>query len=251
MSDWQKKAGRKELPHMSVQIASSFCRILRRESKAWRRFIKPMSQRKLMLNNFGANAYLQSAPIPVSAFIPGSKKEKTLIIGAGEIGKSLAECLKPIYEVYLKDVKDDVRGEFEVINICYPYSKDFVKITQAYIKKYNPKLTIIHSTIKPGTSRLIGKNVVHSPVNGKHPNLAQSLKIFVKFIGGMDSFSTFKAVDYLNRAGIRTQVFASPETTELAKVLCTTRYGWAVMEMKETARLCEQYGVPFHEVYTE
>ena len=67
----------------------------------------------------------------------------------------------------------------------------------------------------------------------------------------MDSFSTFKAVDYLNRAGIRTQVFASPETTELAKVLCTTRYGWAIMEMKETARLCEQYGVPFHEVYTE
>lgn len=172
---------------------------------------------------------------------------KTLIIGAGEIGKSLKEVLDSTYEVHLIDKDSKVIGQYDVINICYPYSKDFVKITKDYIKKYSPKLTIIHSTVPVGTTRKIG--AVHSPVNGRHPNLAKSILTFVKFIGANNAYDANDAHDFLSKAGIKVIPFASSEATELAKIMCTTRLGMDVIYMKEMIKLCDKYNVPFNQAY--
>ena len=179
------------------------------------------------------------------------EKEKTLIIGAGEVGTSLANALKDTYEVFVRDRSTLVKEKFKVIHICYPYSDKFIDITKSYIKEYQPRLVIVHSTVKPGTTRKLGYLAVHSPINGKHPNLEQSIRTFTKVIGGVNTFKVYEAVQFLNRANIRTMVFSSPEASELAKICCTTQYGWYIAVMKEIARVCNEYNVPFHEVYTE
>lgn len=179
-------------------------------------------------------------------------KDKTLVIGAGEIGTSLGRVLADAYEVEWHDPQREknATGTFDVINITYPYSDKFIDITREYMARFRPKLVIIHSTISPGTTEKLGKGVVHSPVNGKHPDLANDIKTFIKFIGANDAYSGYKAIQYLHKAGIPLKLFSSSRATEVAKILCTTRYGMAILEMKETIKVCDEYGVPFHEVYS-
>jgi len=58
------------------------------------------------------------------------------------------------------------------------------------------------------------------------------------------------AYSYLDNAGIKTKRVSSPEASELSKILCTTYYGWNIIFCKEAARVCEEFNVPFEEVYT-
>jgi hypothetical protein len=182
-------------------------------------------------------------------------KEKTLIIGGGEIGKSLKNVLDPYYDVYIRDIDvpawDTPESQFRVIHIPYPFFDSFVSVTQQYIRRYRASVCIVHSTVPPGTTASIGTMAVHSPVNGRHPNLEEGIRTFVKFVGGTDVYTVFDAVRFLNVAGLRTHVFSSSNATELAKIMCTTQLGWFVVLMKEIAAECEKQGVPFHEVYTE
>jgi len=174
---------------------------------------------------------------------------KNLIIGQGEIGKSLYEVLSKAHETYIRDKEDLQIDGIEVLNICYPYHKDFVKTTKAYIKQYKPKVVIIHSTVKPGTTKQCGDLCVHSPAHGKHPNLQEGILTFVKYIGGEDVYSVFLADKFLKEAGIDTQVVANSKTSELSKIFCTSYYGWNIIFMKEMAKICKKEGVSFKEVY--
>jgi len=176
---------------------------------------------------------------------------KNLIIGGGEIGKSLYEVLKYSHETYIRDVDDIKLDGVEVLNICYPPIKDFIKVTKAYIKQYNPKVTIIHSTVAPGTTEKCGENVVHSPVHGKHPNLQGGILTFVKYVGGNNAYSVNLANRFLKQAKIKTKVVANSKTSEISKIMCTSYYGWVIIFMKEMVKICKENGVPFNEVYSD
>ena len=112
---------------------------------------------------------------------------RTLIIGAGEVGYSLKRALEDKHEVFIRDKEKGDFKKIEVLNICYPPSKDFIKITKKYIEEYHPKVTIIHSTVPPGTTDKCGENVVHSPIHGKHPNLKEGIFTYVKYLGGKNA----------------------------------------------------------------
>ena len=189
-------------------------------------------------------------PIQMIPKLPVEKRG-VLIIGAGEIGQSLFNVLRLYYDVSIRDIENTISDQFDILNICYPYSDKFIEITRKYINQYKPSLTIINSTVKPGTTKLLGEGVVHSPINGRHPYLEEGIKTFIKFIGGNDIYSVFRAVNFFNKAGITTQVFSNSTATEMAKILCTTYYGWNIVFMKEVARICDEIKLPFHEVYTE
>ena len=177
---------------------------------------------------------------------------KTLIIGNGEVGKSLAQVLAPYHEVHIRDKNDEELGleGIEVLNICYPPSPEFVEQTKKYIKKYKPKLTIIHSTVPIGTTRSLGKWVVHSPIHGKHPDLSAGIKTFVKYVGGAHPSAVYMATQFLGKAGINAKVVSSPEASELSKIMCTSYYGWNILFMKEVEKLCEKLNIDFSDVYT-
>lgn len=172
----------------------------------------------------------------------------TLIIGNGEMGSALANVLSEVYEpVFVKDVEDLKLDKVKWMHVCYPYNKDFVKITQDYINKYKPTYTIIHSTVVVGTTRKIGENVWHSPMRGLHPDLESGIKTFTKYIGG--KFNS-EVNNYFADAGIKFVHVDDPETTELGKLLDTTYYGWIIAFCKEAEKICKEYKADFSVAYT-
>ena len=57
---------------------------------------------------------------------------------------------------------------------------------RAYIRRFQPQLTIINSTVLPHTTRNLAKAtgaaIAYSPVRGKHARMAQELLHYTKFI---------------------------------------------------------------------
>jgi len=166
---------------------------------------------------------------------------KTLIIGAGEIGKSLCVVLSEEYRVTLID-KDGLGypDSFEMIHICFPYSENFIQQVKEYKERFNPKYVVIHSTVPVGTSSQC--NAWHSPVIGIHPNLENGLKTFDKFLGGKN---VKELIDYFRKGGIKIYPVDKPEYTELMKLCCTTYFGTCIEYTKEVKRLCKKNNVPF------
>jgi hypothetical protein len=161
---------------------------------------------------------------------------KSCIIGNGEIGKSL-------HKVLGGDITDVtfIYEKYDIIHICFPYkSEEFVDEVKRYQELFNPKYTVIHSTVQVGTSRKCG--AIHSPVIGVHPYLEESLKTFTKFLGGEKAG---EVADYFRRQNIKVYITDKSETTELMKLLCTTKYGIDIEYVKDVKKQCDKYGVPF------
>jgi UDP-N-acetyl-D-mannosaminuronate dehydrogenase len=186
-----------------------------------------------------------------------TKKEILIgILGYGEIGSSLAKFYK---NPKIKDLKrdDGLRG-IDILHICIPYNDKFVEIIKKEIKEIRPKLTIIHSTIAPGTTKKIISGlpkdlrvVVHSPVRGVHPYLYEGIKTFVKYIGAEDKKAGEMAKKHLESLGIKTKLAYPSKTSELAKLFCTTYYGLCIAWHGEMAKICKKEKVNFDDVVKE
>ena len=174
-----------------------------------------------------------------------------LVIGQGEVGRALASVLGTGYAgcVYVRDVEatEFVPARVDVLHICYPWHDDFVATTHAYQHTYKPFMTVIHSTVKPGTSDQCG--AVYSPVIGQHPYLADAMCRVRKVVGTSIDDEYELVAAFFAKCGVGTVRFSSALAAELAKVLCTTQYGLDILVCKHIAALCETHGVPFREVY--
>ena len=171
----------------------------------------------------------------------------TLIIGYGQIGKSLENVLKSKYNVYTIDLdsKQEALLSTDVMHIAFPYSKIFVKEVKKYKKKYNPKYTIIHSTVPMGTARKC--NAYYSPVRGIHPHLEQSLQTFVKYLAPRCDY----LAEYFRKVGVLIEQHDSTETLEIMKLYCTTIYGLNIIAEKEMYDFCKKNNLDFDLVYTK
>lgn len=171
------------------------------------------------------------------------------ILGYGEVGQAIARFFR---NPKIKDIKrDDGLAGVAVLHICLPWGNKFVETVKKEIKKINPKLTIIHSTVPPGTTQKIGGMAVHSPVRGVHPNLFEGIKTFVKYIGADDKKAGRLAESHFRGLGIRTKVFFPSLTTEIGKILDTTYYGLAIAWHGEMKRVCDKFGINFEEAVTD
>lgn len=179
---------------------------------------------------------------------------KSIIIGfRGEVGNALKEILTDAYDdVSGIDVKKhetnsfgDLTGEFDIMHICFGYFNDFVHEVKEYQKKFNPKYTIIHSTVPVGTSWMC--DAMHSPIRGLHPNLKGGILTFPKFIGGP---AASYVADYFRKAGIKVILFDKPETTEALKLFDTEYYRHCIEFAKEVKEYCDKHQLNFSEVYT-
>ena len=170
-------------------------------------------------------------------------KKNIGILGYGEVGKAIAKLYK---NPKIKDLKrDDGLENIEVLNVCIPYNNNFIKIVKKEIKRIKPKLTIIHSTVAPNTTKKIGKMVVHSPVRGIHPNLYKGVKTFVKYIGADNKKAGQMAKKHLESLGIKTKVFQPSITTEIGKLFSTTYYGLCIAWHGEMKEICDKEGIDF------
>ena len=91
---------------------------------------------------------------------------------------------------------------------------------------------------------------MHSPVMGVHPNLYESLKEFIKFVGAISYEDAQLAVSHLNEIGINAEFIGNPVTSELGKLLSTTYYGLCIAWHGEMYKMCATLGVDFDQAVT-
>ena len=137
--------------------------------------------------------------------------------------------------------------------MCYPFQiRDFVGETARYIERFQPKITVINSTVSVGTTRLIaertGTTVVNSPVRGKHARMLEELSRYTKFIGALDPAAGEQTAQHFQSAGLKTKVLSSPEASELAKLTETTYFGLMIAWAQEIERYCDKTGANYEEI---
>jgi UDP-N-acetyl-D-mannosaminuronate dehydrogenase len=180
---------------------------------------------------------------------------KVMVVGMGEVGQPLFHILSKSYDCSAVDLQPvEIAEACAVMHICYPFQMpDFVGTTAGYIRKYDPALTVIHSTLAPGTTRRIhertpDKMLIYSPVRGKHARMEQDMMFYKKFVAGFDAAAVELARDHFHAAGLQTDVFRTPEIAELSKLLETTYFGILIGWAQEVERLAGEVDGNFDEV---
>jgi len=189
----------------------------------------------------------------------GELVESIGILGYGEVGQAIAKFYKNSRlhkrfgaKTKIKDLKrDDGLERVEILHVCIPWSNNFIKIVKKEIKSIKPKLTIIHSTIAPGTTKKLGGMVVHSPVRGVHPHLYPGIKTFVKYIGADNKRAARSAKKHLESLGIKTKVFFPSITTEMGKLLDTAYYSLCIAWHGEMKKICDKFKIDFDKAATD
>ncbi|OGH05969.1 MAG: hypothetical protein A2W22_03515 [Candidatus Levybacteria bacterium RBG_16_35_11] len=180
---------------------------------------------------------------------------KVGIIGLGEVGSAIKKLAEKKHNVFTKNRKIDlIKGnKIDILHICIHYSTEFEKTVVKAIKDYLPRLTIIESTVAPGTTERIYKKtkvlICHSPIRGIHPHLYKSIKTFVKYIGPTTPIAGKKVSSYYKNLDVKTEVFKDSKTSEIAKLFDTTYYAWNIIFQKELYKICQKQKVPFEQVY--
>ena len=180
--------------------------------------------------------------------------QTVIIVGLGEVGKPLFEIIKTRHQVFGVDI--DLAAPLnrcDVLHICFPVvNEKFVGQVVDYIRRYQPALTIVNSTVAPGTTRRIAREsgvaVINSPVRGKHARMRDELLHYTKFIGALAPESGVRAAQHFESVGMKTKVLGSPEATEIAKLTETTYFGVMIAWAQEVERYCREVGASYDEV---
>jgi UDP-N-acetyl-D-mannosaminuronate dehydrogenase len=189
-----------------------------------------------------------------------------VILGMGEVGQTLFDLLVDrkfdCVGIDLDNSKCKKYSENEVIknpeylHICLPGElTGFTDIVLNWINKIkNIQVVIIHSTVKPGTTKTIQEKlsipILFSPVRGVHKRFLNDIKKYTKFISfdgteidlkiKRDLENRFKKIDWMS----------TTKTAELAKILVdTTYYGWLINYAQITKMICEKENVDFEEMW--
>jgi len=182
--------------------------------------------------------------------------ERILIIGLGEVGRPLYKILSENFtNVYGYDSDRSktihelkaIPKPIEIMHIAYPYTGgEFIDSTINYIRSFNPRLVIIHSSIPPRTTRLIQSKtnsvIAYSPVRGKHPNLKEHLRFWTKWISAVNQAGIELAKRHLEEAGFKVKVAKDPESLELAKLWETIYRAAMIACWQEIHRISKDLG---------
>ena len=130
--------------------------------------------------------------------------------------------------------------DFDLMLVAMPYSDAFVETVERYRRSYPVKSIIIFSTVQVGiTSQIPG--AVHSPVEGKHPHLAESIQLMPRWVGGYNKW----ADKFFNTANVKPVYLKRPEFTEFLKLRSTSKYGINIEWTRYEKRVADEIGMPF------
>jgi len=197
-------------------------------------------------------------------------KETVLIIGLGEIGHTLFALLndaKESFVVYGLDLdqtkmqelaqnRRNVPSQIDTLHICLPCGsqQNFVDTAVGYIEEFKPKLTIINSTVPPGTTMKVAERcrclIAHSPSRGVHKSpehMKWEMKRWTKYVGGANESAAKAAHVHFEKLGLKVKVLKSSTETELAKLFETTYRAWMIACFQEMHRISKDFGADFDE----
>ena len=168
---------------------------------------------------------------------------KTLLLGFGEVGKAVFELLKDAHEIDYTSLEEDKTTrpieDNEVLLIAIPYSDKFRTIVRDYQEKTNAKATIIFSSVPVGTCKSL--NAVHSPVEGRHPHLAESMKFMKRWVGGYNKLAS----QFFWNAGIKVMQVPEAAFTEFLKLRSTSLYGLNIEFARYSQEVANKLKMPF------
>jgi UDP-N-acetyl-D-mannosaminuronate dehydrogenase len=180
--------------------------------------------------------------------------ENVLVVGLGEIGAPLLEIVKGVFNGEGLDIQPkEIRGPIDVLHICFPYTPDFVDTTIKYVRRFDPKLTIIESTVLPFTTNKVyettQKPICHSPVRGREADgFKWSYFAYTKFIGPVKPEFGETTEEYYHALGFKTYTCSSSLETEFMKILNTTYYGLMIAWFQEIHRICKKFNISEEQV---
>ncbi len=197
-------------------------------------------------------------------------KESVLIIGLGEIGHTLFALLidqAKNFDVYGLDLdqakmkelgqnRQNFPQQIDTLHICLPCSsqQNFVRIIVGYIDDFTPKLTIIDSTVPPGTTLKVAEKckclVAHSPFRGVHKSaeyMKWEMKRWTKYVGGATADAGAASCVHFEKLGLKVKILKSSTETELAKLFETTYRAWMIACFQEMHRISKAFGADFNE----
>jgi UDP-N-acetyl-D-mannosaminuronate dehydrogenase len=197
-------------------------------------------------------------------------KEKVLVVGLGEIGRTLFELLQEegnftVYGLDVDETKMQAAGqdksklpiEVDTMHICLPckIQEKFVDTIANYAKQFKPKLIIINSTVPPGTTKKIQQSctclVAHSPVRGVHKGVEHmkwEMRRWTKYVGGADAKAAEAARKHFEKMHLKVKTLKSCTETELAKLFETTYRAWMITCFQEMHRISRSFEANFDDV---
>lgn len=182
---------------------------------------------------------------------------KVLVVGAGSVGLAIQRLVRENYYCEIADVEaTSMVGQFDILHICFPYNEFFASNVISYIHQFQPKLTLIESTVRPRTTRniynLLHGNfaVVHSPVRGQHDALDEGLRIYTKFVGGFEEADVEMAKFYYESLGLRVHICQSALESEFAKLLNLSYFATQIVFFQEVERLTEEYDLRLGDIHS-
>lgn len=167
-----------------------------------------------------------------------------LIIGYGEIGQAVHAVIGESGVIDLVR-EEDVPEKVTVMHICFPYAETFEDAVHAYITRYNPQHIVIWSTVPVGTTVIFGLKAVHSPVEGRHPDLETSIRTMERWIGASIRGEAQYFTDYFQKLGLDVKIAGSPRFTEALKLLSTTEYGLNIEFARYKAKVARELGMDY------
>ncbi|MCW4053660.1 MAG: GDP-mannose dehydrogenase [Candidatus Bathyarchaeota archaeon] len=198
------------------------------------------------------------------------EEEKVLVIGLGEVGRTLFELLEESgkFDVYGLDIDEsrmhEVMGDkkipktVDVIHICYRCASQqrFIQTSYGYITQFKPDLAIINSTVPPGTTQKIHELsksplLAHSPIRGMHESLAsmkKDVQFWTKYVGGTTKEAAESSKNHFEKLGLKVKVLKGSAETELAKLFETIYRAWMIACFQEMHRISRHYGADFDQV---
>ena len=195
--------------------------------------------------------------------------KKDIVCGLGEIGLPIYKVISKVSPVQGYDIdptlipksrNDFVSYKVRFLHICIPFNKNFVSQVLKLNKKFLPEAIVIHSTIKPGTTRKIQKKltipIIYSATRGVHKRMLSDLKKYTKFFAFDYTIPNSKLLSsvytkLMKKSGIKTKKMSNPITLELSKIICdTTYYGWLINYAQMSKIVANKFSVDYDEMWS-
>jgi len=196
-------------------------------------------------------------------------KTKNVVAGLGEIGNPILKLISKnsISVGYDKNKKlmnlssfkkySDLPTKF--LHVCIPYTKNFISNVKSLEKLFSPEFIVIHSTIKPYTTKKIQSNstipIIYSATRGVHKRMLFDLKRYTKFFAIENSAKNKKLAAksfslLMKKSGVKTKEMSVPITLELAKIVCdTSYYGWLINYAQMSKMITIKHNVSYDEMW--
>ncbi len=196
--------------------------------------------------------------------------EKDVVVGLGEIGRPIKKLLSKAtvvvgYDinpklVNSKQLKKTEKLSTRFLHICIPYTKDIIKNIISLNEKFKPKGIVIHSTIRPYTTKKLQNKltipIIYSATRGIHKRMLSDLRRYTKFYAVESNapqarWASSSYTKLMKKCQVKTKKMSSPITLELAKIIVdTSYYGWLINYAQLSNMIAVQHKIDYDEMWT-